>query len=327
MKICSKCKIEKDISCFGNGNKNKDGLQYWCKKCLNELKTIKKYGSLENYQKIQDEKQKLKQRLELELKDKKICSKCKIEKYVSEFYIRKNSGKYRNECKECWYSRTKKYCKNNKDEITKRKIIKKCGSLENYQKIKDEQERLITENKKICSKCKIEKDKSEFHKDKSKKDGLDFLCKQCIKEKRIIEIYGSLENYDYLLLKKQENSKNRNNSIFYKLKNNISRAISFYLDLNNSSKKGDSCSLYLPFTKNQLKQHLESQFEDWMNWDNYGPASTEKRNWNIDHIIPQSILQYTSMEDENFKKCWSLENLRPLDSIENIKKGNKIIHT
>ena len=32
---------------------------------------------------------------------------------------------------------------------------------------------------KQCSKCKSEKDESEFHKNKSKKDGLDHRCKQC----------------------------------------------------------------------------------------------------------------------------------------------------
>lgn len=30
------------------------------------------------------------------------------------------------------------------------------------------------------------------------------------------------------------------------------------------------------------------------------------------------------MEDENFKKCWALNNLRPLKSIDNLKKGNKL---
>ena len=32
---------------------------------------------------------------------------------------------------------------------------------------------------KICSKCGIEKEKSEFSKDKGKKDGLSTICKQC----------------------------------------------------------------------------------------------------------------------------------------------------
>jgi hypothetical protein len=40
-----------------------------------------------------------------------------------------------------------------------------------------------------------------------------------------------------------------------------------------------------------------------------------------DHIIPQSKLQYTSMKDENFKKCWSLENLRPLSAKQNVIDG------
>jgi hypothetical protein len=40
--------------------------------------------------------------------------------------------------------------------------------------------------------------------------------------------------------------------------------------------------------------------------------------WQIDHIIPQSILPYTSIEDNNFKKCWALENLRPYSAKQNI---------
>ena len=60
-----------------------------------------------------------------------------------------------------------------------------------------------------------------------------------------------------------------------------------------------------------------------MSWDNWGPYVKDNKTWQIDHIIPQSKLVYTSMEDDNFKKCWALENLRPLESIENIKKGNK----
>lgn len=35
---------------------------------------------------------------------------------------------------------------------------------------------------KACSKCKVEKPKSDFNKNKSKKDGLSPQCKPCIKE-------------------------------------------------------------------------------------------------------------------------------------------------
>jgi hypothetical protein len=36
MKTCTKCKVEKEISCFNANNKSKDGLSWWCKKCTND---------------------------------------------------------------------------------------------------------------------------------------------------------------------------------------------------------------------------------------------------------------------------------------------------
>lgn len=89
-----------------------------------------------------------------------------------------------------------------------------------------------------------------------------------------------------------------------------------------------TCIKYLPYTIQELKQHLENQFEPWMNWNNHGKYT---KNWNdqdsatwtwqIDHIIPSSTLPYTNMEEENFKKCWSLENLRPYSAKLNTIDG------
>ena len=55
-----------------------------------------------------------------------------------------------------------------------------------------------------------------------------------------------------------------------------------------------------------------------MTWDNYG-------KWHIDHIVPRSFFEFTSIEDTEFKYCWSLDNLQPLWSAENITKSNKIL--
>ncbi len=32
-----------------------------------------------------------------------------------------------------------------------------------------------------------------------------------------------------------------------------------------------------------------------MTWENYGPADTEKRTWQVDHIIPKSLLLFDSI--------------------------------
>lgn len=66
----------------------------------------------------------------------------------------------------------------------------------------------------------------------------------------------------------------------------------------------------LGYDRKQLKEHLESQFQGDMSWDNYGTG------WHIDHIRPVS-----SFKPEEFKECWSLDNLQPLWAKENLSKG------
>jgi len=73
------------------------------------------------------------------------------------------------------------------------------------------------------------------------------------------------------------------------------------------------------YTKEDLMEHLEKQFTDGMNWDNYG-----KDGWHIDHIIPKSVFNFNSYEDIDFKRCWALDNLQPLWAEDNFRKNNKL---
>lgn len=143
------------------------------------------------------------------------------------------------------------------------------------------------------------------------------------------KVYRQLDSY-----KQYQNnySKNRKlNDIVYKLRKNTSKVIATYLKLNSGSKGQKSILKYLPYSFQELKDYLEKQFESWMTWNNYGKYDSKSWNdndvstwtWNVDHIIPQSDLPYISMEDENFKKCWSLENLRPYSAKQNTIDGSK----
>lgn len=142
--------------------------------------------------------------------------------------------------------------------------------------------------------------------------------------------------------KKQYKYNKRKTDIIFKLREDISSTINKALKNQGSSKVGQSILNYLSYNIQKLWEHLENQFSFsenfdgngniWMTRENHGvydrktwsdnDPSTWK--WHIDHIIPQSKLPYSSMEDENFKKCWALENLRPLRADLNIKKGNKV---
>lgn len=83
-------------------------------------------------------------------------------------------------------------------------------------------------------------------------------------------------------------------------------------------KNGRSWEKLVGYTLENLINHLEKQFDNKMIWQNYGSY------WVIDHIIPQVYFNYQSAEDKKFKKCWALKNLRPLEKIENLKKGKKV---
>lgn len=81
-------------------------------------------------------------------------------------------------------------------------------------------------------------------------------------------------------------------------------------------KAGRKWEILVGYSLKDLMSHLEKQFDDKMNWDNYGSY------WWVDHIKPRSLFKYTTTEEPEFKECWALKNLQPLEKIANIKKGN-----
>lgn len=92
----------------------------------------------------------------------------------------------------------------------------------------------------------------------------------------------------------------------YRLSNNIRNGISKSLRTGYGGLWEDRVG----YTLQELRQHLQSQFTNGMSWQNYG-------QWQIDHIRPISSFDFTTYQDEDFKLCWSLTNLRPLWAKDN----------
>lgn len=96
----------------------------------------------------------------------------------------------------------------------------------------------------------------------------------------------------------------------------IGNAIRKQIKQNGLNKDGRKWEELVGYTAEELKQHLERHFLPEMNWDNYGSY------WHIDHVKPKSWFKYDSISDEQFKKCWSLNNLQPMKACDNMKKKN-----
>jgi len=176
--------------------------------------------------------------------------------------------------------------------------------------------------------CGLSKNENEFNKKKDTKDRLRAFCKSC-QTKKWQQYYEN--NKEYRLKKNNEWRKNNNeymrnytrkyqkekrdNDPSYRLRQNIGRAIRKCLE----GAKNKSITKLLPYSIDELKQHLEKTFSSEMSWNNYGKV------WEIDHIYPQSKLIYETTEDENFLKCWRLTNLQALSITDNRKKSNKLL--
>ena len=124
------------------------------------------------------------------------------------------------------------------------------------------------------------------------------------------------KNIDKIRQIKRDYERNRKSrDPLYKLISNFRTAIYTVLKESNVDKYGHYFDI-LKYTPNELINHLELQFKDDMSWDNYGI-------WHVDHKLPITNFNISEMGDEEFMRCWSLDNLQPMWGIENIRKSNK----
>lgn len=224
----------------------------------------------------------------------KICKICQVEKPIDKFRKRTRSNRISYEC----------YCLECEAECSKQRGTKRyqTNGKEEFSKMYSD----IQNRKEWLSK---NKDYRIANKDK-------------LQEYRRTRVEKDREN-----LRNWQNKKRKEDPIF-KLRGIVSTSVCIAIKKLGYSKNG-SILKNLPYSIQTLKDHLEAQFEPWMNWDNHGKYSSKTWDdndsstwtWQIDHIIPHSDLPYKSMSDENFLKCWALKNLRPLSAKQNLIDG------
>ena len=240
----------------------------------------------------------------------KICIDCGKELPETEefFSFRKDSNKFRNNCKICVAKQRKDYRDKNHIKITKAKKqysdnnkakiakYKKEYADNNKEKIVKQRKKHYEENREaIAKKAKIFREKPE-NKAKIKKYQKDY--------------------HDIPENKKKINIKRRNKrktDINFQISDNLRSRIREVLKGTSKSKK--SMEL-LGCSVEELKIYLKNQFTKGMSWDNYGLYG-----WHIDHIKPCSKFDLTKESEQLL--CFNYTNLQPLWAEDNFKKGSK----
>lgn len=89
------------------------------------------------------------------------------------------------------------------------------------------------------------------------------------------------------------------------------------LALQGNAKRGSAVRL-LGCTVEELKLHLEKQFQPGMAWDNHG-----LHGWHIDHIKP--LIKFDLTDPQQLAEACHFTNLQPLWAKENLSKGGNTL--
>jgi hypothetical protein len=204
--------------------------------------------------------------------ERKVCTKCNVEKPLDEFYYRKDTNRFESRCCEC--------CKT-------------------YRKLRYE-------------------NNSNYHKEyqKNNRDKINNYAKSWRKNNPGKSVEYTLKWRDSNREKYNQYQKlSRTNGSLIQLSSNIRNRINKFLKIKNITKRNRTFEI-VGCTPELLKEHLEKHFKMGMSWEN-------RNEWHIDHIIP---LSSAKTEKEFYKLC-HYTNLQPLWAEENIKKSNKLLKT
>lgn len=280
--------LELNASNFNKRSDTKDGFTNQCKKCVGlgtQFTPTEENGILF-----------------------KKCTKCEDKKELNtiNFTFRQKRNSWESRCKICISLDLKEFRKENKEEINK----KRRDRFKNDEEFKNRME-LSAKVSAIKNKEKIAVYKKKWAEEN--------------KEKTIISKQRHRANPENKRIRNERERIRLQADPVYRLKCNTSRTIRNALKFKNFQNKGKTTLNHLPYTIEELKLHIESLWEPWMNWGNWGLYNKNRKTWQIDHIIAQTKLPFDSLDHPNFLKCWDLSNLQPLETIKNIKKGNRVM--
>lgn len=303
IKYCPTCKTEKSVSEFYKNKSRKDGLSASCNLCdkirHHKLWSNKKIVNL----KVKEDKQKVKtdkvinEYLGLEI------GSYKIVEYLG-YNLENQDSKYKRhyfkkECQFCGcqstYSSTAL-----KSQIGKNQVCNLCNESIN-----------IHTKQRKCSSCNLwlSATSDNFPLSKNKPFGVHYHCKIChnIKSRKRRES-KEVRDKEY-----QQKKFRMENDELFKLTCNIRNLIRISIKGRGYSKKSNTYNI-LGCSFSEFKLHIESQFKDWMSWDNYGLYNGDlDYGWDLDHIIPVS----SAVDEQGIIKLNHYTNFQPLCSYTN----------
>jgi hypothetical protein len=219
------------------------------------------------------------------------CSLCKKSYPETPYYF------FRNKNSRCGYDASCKECRGHEFGATHAKMHCSKHNIEKRRVIRDHV-------RYICDLCDKERHQEYYVKNKSRAYATHKMWK--IKNIEKMRIYYRKYNKKLFLT-----------SLRHVINQRISAGIRQAIGDNKGGRKWESL---VGYTLSDLRNRLNDTMPSGYTWDDL-----YRGKLHIDHIRPVSSFHYESYDDDDFKACWDINNLRLLPAVENLKKGKKII--
>ena len=164
----------------------------------------------------------------------------------------------------------------------------------------------MDEDLKRCSSCGNVSLKSNFHKDRTRKNGYRSECKFCVTEYNK-NYYNKNRDLELERCKKYKNNKYKTDINFRLIKRTRNR---LYEALNGKSKSSSTLDI-LGIDIETYRKWIEWQMTPDMNWSNI----------EIDHVKP--ICMFDVTKDEELREAFNWKNTQPLLKHDHQQKGIK----
>ena len=218
----------------------------------------------------------------------KVCSKCGLEKPLSDFYFDNSKNRHRNTCKQCWKEHNTKYRNENSSDIKEQRKLYRTT---------------------------MDADKKNTYKKYWKMWSIENMERL----REVKKIYAE-KNKDRIKKYKKEWAKNNKSMVTPQRRiSNILRVRVRKTIKNSGGKKYKGTISLVDCDVDYFIRYLESKFLPGMTWENYGFGDDK---WHIDHIVPCASFDLTKPEEQ--LKCFHYTNLQPLWQHDNLSKHDKI---
>lgn len=291
------------------------------------------------------------------MSETKICQACKEGKPLSEFYFRKETGKYRAACKKCKSVNTKaeiearmasptKVCKHCNAEKAVSEYQKAGGGkwLQPYCKPCDEARKNKHRNDNVDRYNKLSL--LSYHKNKKLLSEEEKKVNQTGRKEKMAQYYEKIKmspeekkrrksecdkryrenNKEKILITKRKYYALKGNEQAKEWQRKRKDDIAFMTKKRLRGRiyvalkrgiKSDSTMKLLGCSIEYFKQYFESLFTDGMSWGKYMEGGIH-----IDHKIPCKNFDLTKPEEQ--KICFHYSNLQPLWELDNLRKGTSL---